>query len=121
MEKNENELRKDLEGSKKAKEFRNEPFETKSYFTELNLIEARLLFKQRSKMMRYIKMNFANDPVYRKEMWKCNGCSSIDIQSHIMWCPSFESLRENLNLDDNKDLAKYFQEVLKIRSKFTDN
>ena len=55
LEKNENELRKDLEGSKKAKEFRNEPFEIKSYFTELNLIEARVIFKQRFKMMRYIK------------------------------------------------------------------
>ena len=117
LEKNEKELRVDLEKSKKSKEFRDETFETKSYFKELNLIEARLIFKKRSKMMQYVKMNFANDPVYRKELWKCNECSSIDTQSHIMWCPSFAAIRENLNLNENKHLAKYLQEVLKIRAK----
>ena len=72
-------------------------------------------------MMQFVKMNFSNDPVYRKELWKCNECSSIDTQSHVMWCPSFAVIRENLNLSQNKDLAKYLQEVLKIRAKAASN
>ena len=116
MGENEKELRKDLAKSKKAKEFEDEQFETKSYFKELNLIQARLIFKQRTKMMQHIKMNYPSDPLYIKEMWKCDWCSCISTQSHILWCAAFSALRENLDLNDNKDLAKYFQEVLRIRA-----
>ena len=113
---NEKELRVDLAKSKKAKEFEDEIFETKSYFKELNLIQARLIFKQRSKMMQHIKMNYSSDPQYIKEMWKCDWCSCISTQSHILWCTEFSDLRENLDLNVNKDLAKYFQEVLRVRA-----
>ena len=32
-----------------------------------------------------------------------------------MWCPSYATLREGLDVDDDKDVVKYFQNVMKIR------
>ena len=100
----------------KVKEFSNEEFELKSYFKTLSLKDARHIFKFRSKMTQYIKRNYSNDKGYRQSLWQCPSCNiSIDTQSHIMWCESYKELRENLNFDDNKDLANYIGKVLKIR------
>ena len=71
-------------------------------------------------MLQYVKMNYSSDPIYTKELWKCSGCSSIDTESHLLWCPSYASLRLNLDLSNNKDLAKYLQEILKIRFNLCD-
>ena len=35
----------------------------------------------------------------------------------MMWCESYRELRENLNFDDNMDLAQYIGKILKIREK----
>ena len=99
------------------KEFGNENFERKDYFKILNLPQARMIFKNRAKMIQHVKMNFSNDPIYRKELWQCNSCcSNIDTMSHVLWCPAYANLRENRDIDSNKDLANYLLEVLKIRS-----
>ena len=114
---NESELKKDLEKSKKVYELSYEKFETKDYFKKLNLVDARTIFKQRAKMMEKVKMNYSSDPKYSKDLWMCDSCqSSIDTQSHVLWCPAYVTIRENKNLSDDKDLAKYLQEVLKIRT-----
>ena len=105
--------------SEKVKEFINEPFEKKQYFSNLNLIEARVYFIKRAKMMQYVKMNFPSDPVYRRELWQSSSCSShIDTMSHVLWCPAYSNLRENQDIKNDKDLAKYLLQVLIIRSKF---
>ena len=62
-------------------------------------------------------MNFSSDEKYRKELWQCDSCqSAIDTQSHVMWCSAYTELREDKNFNNDKDIAKYIQEVLKIRS-----
>ena len=72
------------------------------------------MFSHRSKMMIYTKMNFSHDPKYEKELWVCEGCKvSISTQSHVLWCPSYLSLRENKNITNDKDLAQYLQAVFK--------
>ena len=114
---NQRELRQEIQGSKKGKEFSHEEFEIKEYLKTLNLQDARTIFKKRSKMMQFVKMNFPNDINYRKELWMCSSCqSAIDTQSHVIWCSAYSKLRENRTLTSDKDLAKYLQEVLKIRS-----
>ena len=45
----------------------------------------------------------------------------MDTQSHMLWCESYKDLREHLNFDDNKDLAKYIGKVLEIREKMDAN
>ena len=39
----------------------------------------------------------------------------ISIPSHIMWCPSYATLREGLDIDNDLDVVHYFQSVVKIR------
>ena len=56
-----------------------------------------------------------NEPVNKKSLWKCNDCSSLDSQEHILWCPAYGHLRENKNLDIDKDLTRYFKQVLLLR------
>ena len=68
-------------------------------------------------MTQYVKWNFQNDIKNREQLWQCSSCqSSIDTQSHLIWCPAYSKLRENRKLENDKDLAIYIQEVLKIRS-----
>ena len=65
--------------------------------------------------MTNVKWNKRSDKQNQKSLWKCEECGNIDTQSHIVWCPSFASLREGKSLDNDADLVRYFQEVLKIR------
>ena len=65
--------------------------------------------------MTTVKWNKRIDKCHQKSLWICEECGNIDKQSHIVWCPSFASLREGKSLDNDADLVRYFQEVLKIR------
>ena len=63
-------------------------------------------------------MNYPSDVKYMKEMWRCDSCqSAIDTQSHVMWCSAYTELRKNKDLSNDRDIAKYIQQVLNIRSK----
>ena len=61
------------------------------------------------------KMNMKGNPKFAAELWRCDDCQSMDSQSHILWCPAYAPLREGKNLDDDDDLIKYYQTVMKIR------
>ena len=69
-----------------------------------------------------LKRNYANDKKYRQSLWQCVSCKTeIDTQSHVMWCDAYSELRKNVNFDNNKDLAKYIGDILKIREKLDDH
>ena len=103
IEKNKNDLMKEMEKLEKVKEFSKENFEMKSYFKTLSLQDARNIFKFRAKMTQYVKRNYSNDTLYRQSLWQCVSCKKcIDTQSHMMWCDSYRDLRENSNFEDNK-------------------
>ena len=118
LNKNSIELKKEIGELSKVKEFKDEDFQQKEYFKNLSLKEARTIFKHRSKMTQYVKRNYPNEPKYRKELWKCISCqSNIDTQSHILWCHAYKDLRKDKDINSDKDLATYIQEVLEIRKK----
>ena len=94
-----------------------EKFETKDYIKDLTVEEARAAFKHRTSMTRYTKFNYKNDPLYSRQLWKCESCDNISTESHILWCSGFKHLREGLDLKSDKDLAKYLLDVVNIRSK----
>ena len=86
------------------------------YTKDLQLSDARTKFKHRTQMSQYVKMNFSSDVKYAEELWRCNSCeTSIDSQSHVLWCPSYASLREGKHLDSDQDLCEYLREVFKTR------
>ena len=77
--------------------------------------DVRLKFRLRT-MMVDAKMNFRNKKEYSKKLWLCDSCtSSIESQSHLIWCPAYQYLRENKNLNDDQDMINYIKEVLEIR------
>ena len=94
-----------------------EEFEMKPYMTKLNMHAARTKFAIRTKMVKTVKLNYKNDPCNKRSMWQCDDCSSIDSQEHILWCPAYSLFRLEKDLDSDKDLTRYFQQVLQFRDK----
>ena len=94
---------------------KNENFKAKSYMKNLSIQNARTKFAIRTKMVRTVKLNYKNDPSNKRTMWECNDCYSIDSQEHILWCPAYQEFMVNKDLDSDKDLTRYFQQVLIYR------
>ena len=55
------------------------------------------------------KLNYKNDPKNVQKLWQCPECEYVDSQEHILWCDRYKKLRENKYLDNESDLARYFQ------------
>ena len=68
-----------MEESKKLKSSKlmEESCEIKEYIKDLNLHDARILFKHRTSMTQYVKFNYKNDKEFAKALWKCE-CGKID-------------------------------------------
>ena len=98
-------------------ELKKENFEIKPYMCKLNLQSARTKFAIRTKMTKTVKLNYKNDPSNKNKLWMCDDCSSVDSQEHILWCPAYGHLRLEKNLEDDRDLTRYFQQVLQLRDK----
>ena len=119
-QKNEDDLRKKIMKMEKLKngDMVKEKCERKDYVKSLSVNDARNIFLKNTCMTRYVKMNYMSDFKYVKELWQCDSCQrNIDSMNHVMWCPSYRELRENRNLDDDKDLARDLHDVMAIRSK----
>ena len=122
-------------------ELSKEDFKMKPYFRSLNIQQARLQFKINSKMTPKVASNFHRDQKYRAIDYLCVGCSvargsqeasvggagkgegggsklnkSIDCEDHIIRCLSYLDLRQNLDLDVQSDMLKYFQLVIDRRT-----
>ena len=100
----------------------NEDLETKPYLKNLNVHNARIIFKKRSSMMQNVKLNYRSDVRNVKTLWQCDSCqSSVDSMGHVLRCPSYLQLRTGKDLDSNQDLAQYLHDVFMIRSKLNIN
>ena len=62
-----------------------------------------------------VKMNFQSDKKFSKELWTCWDCSALDSQLHIVGCSQYSHLRQNLDMNNDADVVKYFQDVIKYR------
>ena len=72
-------------------------------------------------MVPSIQMNFKSDPKFAANLWTCSGCnSSRDTQDHVVQCPGYANLRDNLDLQVDADLVKYFRQVLMVRDDLED-
>ena len=79
--------------------------------------DSQTYFKYRS-YMTDVKYNYKSDPNYSRELWKCDSClSAIETQSHILWCPTYQALREGKDIVNDDDLVKYITEVMNAREK----
>ena len=120
MEKaNENEIRETMMTYKKLKnrQIVSDRYGMKEYAKTLYLHEARLIFKHRTSMTQYVKLNYKGNKKYEAEGWKCDDCLNLDSEDHLLWCEAYESIRKNLNLEKEKDLSLYLHKILISRGK----
>ena len=105
----ETDLREEIKKLEKLVESKmsDEMFETKSYLKNMTLENARVKFKIRTEMLN-LKFNYKHMPQNEKTLWQCDSCqSSIETQSHIMWCPAYRELRVGKDINDDNDLIEY--------------
>ena len=93
----------------------SEEFTMKEYIKTMNLTDARTNFRIWCSLLNQVKMNQKSQPTYADQLWAFDECGCVDTQSHIMWCPSYVTLREGLDVDNDLDVVHYFQRVVKIR------
>ena len=102
-------LKQELSSESKLKNgpMAKEDFEIKKYLDKMTLEKARMNFKLRSKML-YVKFNYSAK--HEKEFWLCDSCcSSIETQSHLLFCLAYSTLGDHL--------IEYVQKVMNIRTK----
>ena len=68
-------------------------------------------------MTQYVKLNFKGVKRYEMQGWKWDDCGNLDSEDHLLWCEGYGDLRENLNLDLDKDLSEYLRKIHTKRSK----
>ena len=103
-----------MENYSKIEDLVKEKFEVKEYLKEMNMHDARAMFRLRTKMMKF-KMNQSSSKANKASLWQCTGCGNVDTQSHILWCPAFSELREGKSLESDTDIVEYYTKVLRIR------
>ena len=64
-----------------------------------------------------VKLNYKGIKRYAAAGWKCEECSNLDSEEHLLWCGGYEEFRENLDLENERDLSKYLQKIYLKRSK----
>ena len=112
--KSEEDLITQINSYKKMTALREESEKGNAYFFRETLENVRTLFRFRTDLYE-AKLNFKNK--YKNENYLCDSCESESEDStHILNCPAYAHLRVNKSLNSDKDLAKYLQKVLEIRT-----
>ena len=111
---NKKELEEKIKELEKLEVMKDEAYERKTYLSDLNMNDARVLFRIRTRTIK-CKMNQSCSQATKASLWKCQGCGKIDTQIHILYCPSYKHLRDGKSLYNDQDLVNYFREVLKLR------
>ena len=116
---NEEEVKAALLSYKKLKnrKIAQEIFGMKNYMETLSVYEARTIFKHKASMTRFVKLNYKGNQRYKAEGWKCDECSFLDSEDHLLWCSGYEHIREDLDLGNEKNLSKYLHKIYLKRSK----
>ena len=105
----------------------NEESQVQPYLKTMNISQDRMRFKLKTGMTPTVQINFPSSDEFVNNLWTCVGCTPAstatdrqlvgrrDTQSHIMVCPGYTKYRQDLDLEIDKDLVKYFGRVVKKR------
>ena len=64
------------------------------------------------------KQNFKHKAEYIAEKFLCDSCEKeVDHNTHVLFCDSYSTLRENKDINCDSDLAEYLLKVMEIRTK----
>ena len=123
-DKNRREILQDIKNYKKINydELVEDKFERKSYFSEMNIENSRIMFKIKSQVLPTIRKNFPRK--YRADSLLCPSCRNLDLtsqkkdsQKHLITeCPAFDDFRVNRDLKNNDlDIVEFFKDVMEYR------
>ena len=113
----EEEVQRDIQRFSKLEDMRGEVWGIKQYMQNKCIDDARYMFRIRTKMVD-LKMNFQNDPRFKRESWMCKCLTTVESQKHVLlYCKEYSELREGVDFDNDKDLVEYFRDVLALRDK----
>ena len=115
--KNDEDLISRIKTYKKMSAIRDETQKGNSYFYKETLQNARILFRFRTDMYES-KQNFKHKAEYIAEKFLCDSCEKeVDHNTHVLFCDSYSTLRENKDINCDSDLAEYLLKVMEIRTK----
>ena len=89
----------------------NEHYGMKPYMETLSVYEARTIFKHKTSMTQFVKLNYKGVKKYKADGWKCDECSELDSEEHLLWCHGYSHLRVNMNLENEKELSQYLHKI----------
>ena len=114
---NTEDLKGQIQSYKKMSSIQEEVVKGNEYFFRESLSSVRTLFRFRVDLFP-AKMNFKNKQEYKEEKFLCNSCmSEIDINTHVLHCPSYRELRADKDLNNDTHLTEYLQKVIEIRTR----
>ena len=95
-----------------------EEYGLKGYFSNLNLQDSRLKFRERSKCLPTCQTDYPSDKDNIRAAFKCYDCDEIDSGS-LQWqsCSGYEHLKKNRNLESDEDLCGFYRDIIKLRGK----
>ena len=92
-----------------------EEFKIKTYFSELNLENARMKFRIRSSTINTCRSHAPSDPANLRAMHRCFHCMSQDTPSHFFTCPAYQHLLLNKDRNSDVDVCEFFKAVIRLR------
>jgi hypothetical protein len=100
---------------KKTEKLKDEDCQRKNYMELKSLAYVRSIFRVRTNMVEGFRGSFQN--MHKNTSLNCVGCGlEVDYQAHSMECPSYDDLREGLDMDKDQDLVSFFRKVMDRRS-----
>ena len=113
---NDEDLKRKISEYKKMKALRDESSKGNKYFFKESLQNVRTLFRFRVELFQ-AKMNFKQNTEYKRENYLCDSCQTeVDENVHVLFCDSYKSLREGLDINNDQHLSWYLQRVMEIRT-----
>ena len=89
----------------------------------LNLQNARTIFRKNCKLLQTVKLNFKSDKIFQQDGYLCDDCSALnppvfhkDGQEELLTCLGNMDLRIGKNLSDPKLEAEYYRAIIERRT-----
>ena len=115
--KNEERLRDQAEGKQKCDRMRGEDYMKKSYVSDTKIEDVRNMYRTRYGLLAFAG-NYSHAKKFEKTNFMCRCEEAREEERHIMStdCPVYADIRQQFsNLNDDKELVKYFTLVLARR------
>ena len=119
---NEERLKSKANGKIKCARIFEETYGKKAYVSQSHIYKVRQMYKTRFGMHPFAG-NFSKDFRFARTNWLCRCFEAIEDENHLLSgnCDIYGNIRAKYeNLDDDENLVKFFNEILKKRDELED-